>query len=122
VVRGALAALGLAFLAATLDGAGSSAHSSYETARLVPWIIGLAALGLIVAASSETSRRAGIVLGASAGLFWAASDTAIKALSGHLGEGAASVLFSPLAAAIALASFAGLVASAKSLQIGKRSR
>jgi hypothetical protein len=114
----ALAALGLAFLAATLEGAGRSAHSSYEVARLVPWIAGLATLALVVAASSGKSNR-GVVLGASAGLFWAASDTSIKALSGQLGDGAASVLLSPLAAVIALASFAGLVVSAKSLQIGK---
>ncbi len=115
----ALAALGLAFLAATLEGAGRSAHSSYEAARLVPWVAGLATLALVVAATSGTSRRRGVVLGASAGLFWAASDSSIKALSGHLGDGAASVLLSPLAAVIALASFAGLVVSAKSLQIGK---
>jgi multidrug transporter EmrE-like cation transporter len=115
----ALAALGLAFLAATLDGAGRSAHSSYEVARLVPWVAGLATLALVVAATSGTSHRRSIVLGASAGLFWAASDTSIKALSGQLGDGAASVLLSPLAAVIALASFAGLVVSAKSLQIGK---
>ena len=115
----ALAALGLAFLAATLEGGGRSAHSSYEAARLVPWVAGLAALALVVAATSGTSHRRGVVLGASAGLFWAASDSSIKALSGHLGDGAASVLLSPLAAVIALASFAGLVVSAKSLQIGK---
>ena len=115
----ALAALGLAFLAATLEGAGRSAHSSYEVARLVPWVAGLATLALVVAATSGTSHRRGVVLGASAGLFWAASDTSIKALSGQLGDGAASVLLSPLAAVIALASFAGLVVSAKSLQIGK---
>src|SRR4051794_20756 len=115
----ALAALGLAFLAATLEGAGRSAHSSYEAARLVPWVAGLATLALVVAATSGASHRRGVVLGASAGLFWAASDTSIKALSGQLGDGAASVLLSPLAAVIALASFAGLVVSAKSLQIGK---
>jgi multidrug transporter EmrE-like cation transporter len=115
----ALAALGLAFLAATLEGAGRSAHSSYEAARLVPWVAGLATLALVVAATSGTSHRRGVVLGASAGLFWAASDSSIKALSGQLGDGAASVLLSPLAAVIALASFAGLVVSAKSLQIGK---
>src|SRR5437763_3711559 len=34
----ALAALGLAFLAATLEGTGRSAHSHYDVARLVPWI------------------------------------------------------------------------------------
>src|SRR5919108_6235248 len=39
----ALAALGLAFLAATLGGTGDSAHSDYELSRLVPWIGGLAA-------------------------------------------------------------------------------
>jgi hypothetical protein len=115
----ALAALGLAFLAATLEGTGRSAHSSYDVARLVPWIAGLGTLALVVAAISRTSDRSGVVLGASAGLFWAASDTSIKALSGQLGDGAASVLLSPLAAIIALASFVGLVVSARSLQIGK---
>ena len=59
------------------------------------------------------------MLGASAGLFWAASDTSIKALSDHLGDGAGAVLASPLTAVVALASFAGLVVSARSLQIGK---
>src|SRR5262249_15161383 len=40
-------------------------------------------------------------------------------LSGHLGdEGAASILFSPLAGVILLASLAGLLISARSLQIG----
>src|SRR5205809_2849846 len=48
----ALAALGLAFLAATLGGTGRSAHSAYELARLVPWIGGLAASAVVVAVSS----------------------------------------------------------------------
>jgi hypothetical protein len=115
----ALAALGLAFLAATLEGAGRDAHSGYDTARLVPWVAVLSCLALTVAVWSGASRRPGIALGASAGLFWAASDTSIKALSGSLDEGIAAVLLSPLAAVIALASFAGLVVSARSLQIGK---
>ena len=115
----ALAALGLAFLAATLEGEGHSAHSHYDTARLVPWVAVLAMGATLVAALGANGRRAGVVLGASAGLYWAASDTSIKALSGHLGDGVGSVLFSPLAAVIALASFAGLVVSARSLQIGK---
>lgn len=115
----ALAALGLAFLAATLDGAGDSAHSSYDLARLWPWVGALAAGGVAVAIFSRESVHAGVLLGASAGLFWAASDTSIKALSDHLGDGVAAVLVSPLAAVIALASFAGLVVSASSLQIGK---
>jgi multidrug transporter EmrE-like cation transporter len=115
----ALAALGLAFLAATLSGTGDSAHSDYDVARLVPWIAGLSALALVVAARSGDRAHAGVLLGASAGLFWAASDTSIKALSHHLGDGAASVLASPLAAVVAIASFAGLVVSARSLQVGK---
>jgi hypothetical protein len=115
----ALAALGLAFLAATLGGTGDSAHSDYDPARLVPWIGGLAAIALAVAVAGGRGARAGTLLGVSAGLFWAASDTSIKALSDHLGDGAASILLSPLAAFVALASFAGLVVSARSLQIGK---
>jgi hypothetical protein len=115
----ALAALGLAFLAATLDGEGHSAHSHYEAASLVPWIAGLALAATLIAATGANGRRAGVILGASAGLYWAASDTSIKALSGHLGDGAATVLLSPLAGVVALASFAGLVVSARSLQIGK---
>jgi len=114
-----LAALGLAFLAATIGGAGDSAHSSYELARLWPWVGALAAAAVVVAVASRQSVHASILLGASAGLFWAASDTSIKALSDHLGDGVAAVLLSPLAAVIALASAAGLVVSARSLQIGK---
>jgi drug/metabolite transporter (DMT)-like permease len=114
-----MAALGLAFLAATIGGTGDSAHSSYDLARLWPWIATLAAAAVVVAFASRSSVHAGVLLGASAGLFWAASDTSIKALSDHLNDGVAAVLLTPLAAVVALASFAGLVVSARSLQIGK---
>jgi hypothetical protein len=115
----ALAALGLAFLAATLSGTGSEAHSDYDVIRLVPWIAALGALAVLAAAASARSANAGALLGASAGLFWAASDTSIKALSGQLGDGAAAVLADPLVAVVALGSAAGLVVSARSLQLGK---
>jgi hypothetical protein len=115
----ALAALGLAFLAATLDGAGRDAHSDYEAVRLVPYVVGCAAVAVAVAALASRNGHAGVLLGASAGLFWASSDVSIKALSGSLDEGVLAVLIHPLAAVIALASFAGLVVSARSLQIGK---
>ena len=116
-----LAALGLAFLAATLEGGAREAHSSYETARLVPYVACCAAGGLAVAFAATRSRyRAGVLFGASAGLFWAASDVSIKALSDGLGsDSAATILLSPLAAVIALASFAGLVVSARGLQLGR---
>jgi hypothetical protein len=116
----ALAALGLAFLAATLEGAGDAAHSDYETSRLVTYVVVVSGLAVAVSALGLGGPREGALLGAAAGLFWAASDTSIKALSDELGEAsAAAILFSPLAAVIALASAAGLVVSARSLQVGK---
>ena len=116
----ALAALGLAFLAATLEGAGGEAHSDYADGRLVTYLIAVTAAAIGVAFAARDSVHAGVLFGASAGLFWASSDTAIKALSGDLGEAsAAAILLSPLAVVIAAASAAGLVVSARSLQIGK---
>jgi hypothetical protein len=116
----ALAALGLAFLAATLEGAGNAAHSDYETSRLVTYVVVVSGLAVAVSAAGLGGPREGVLLGAAAGLFWAASDTSIKALSNELGEASAvAILLSPLAAVIALASAAGLVVSARSLQVGK---
>jgi drug/metabolite transporter (DMT)-like permease len=115
----ALAAAGLAFLAATLDGDADSAHSSYDTATLTSFIAIVATLGIVVAVTGRAGPRAGVLLGAAAGMLWAASDTSIKALSDHLGsDSAGAILFSPLAAVILLASLIGLLISARSLQIG----
>jgi hypothetical protein len=116
-----LAALGLAFLAATLEGGADEAHSDYEASTLALYVGVVAAMAVGVAAAARVSPlRGGVLFGASAGLFWAASDTSIKGLSGNLGEESAlTILAHPLALVIALASFAGLVVSARSLQIGK---
>lgn len=115
-----LAALGLAFLAATLEGTGDEAHSDYETLRIVVYLVVVACAAIIVAFLARGNVREGVMLGASAGLFWAASDTSIKALSGELGEtGAIAIILSPLAVVIAVGSAAGLVVSARSLQVGK---
>jgi hypothetical protein len=115
-----LAALGLAFLAATLEGAGREAHSDYDSEILGAYVAGVACLAVAAALAGRGTTRAGVAFGASAGLFWAASDTSIKALSDSLGdESAFAILTHPLAAVIALASFAGLVVSARSLQVGK---
>src|SRR5215212_8363754 len=82
-----LAAIGLAFLAATINGAGDEAHSEYEVTRLVPYVAGCALLAVIAAVAASRSRvRPGILYGIAAGLFWAASDTSIKALSGNIGD------------------------------------
>ena len=116
----ALAALGLAFLAATLGDTASEAHSDYEDSRLIPFLVVVTGAALIVSWQAPGRAREGIMFGAAAGLFWASSDTAIKALSDGLGElGWTEIIFTPLAALIALASLAGLVVSARSLQVGK---
>ena len=69
----ALAALGLAFLAATLKGAGDEAHSDYTEARLVTYELIVATAAVAVAAAASRGAREGVMLGASAGLFWAVS-------------------------------------------------
>jgi hypothetical protein len=111
----ALTATGLAVLAATLGGDAGGAHSHYAPGTLAIWIVALSAIGLVLAASS----RRGTVLAVSAGLLWAASDTSIKALSGHLGHLGAGVLIHPLAFVILIASLVGLLVSARSLQLGE---
>jgi hypothetical protein len=115
-----LAALGLAFLAATLEGAGDSKHADYETGHLVVFLVIVSSAAVAVAILARGRLREGVMLGVSAGLFWAASDTSIKALSGELGDSSwTAILFSPLALLILVASIVGLVVSARSLQIGK---
>jgi hypothetical protein len=116
----ALAAAGLAFLAATLEGAGREAHSGYDAPVLALYVAACSAVGVGVAiAANRSAHHAGVLFAASSGLLWAASDVSIKALSGRLGDGAAEVLLHPLAAMIAVCSLAGLLVSARSLQIGK---
>jgi hypothetical protein len=111
----AMMAAGLAFLAATLGGDASSAHSRYDPGTLAIYVGVLGISGLVLAAAGP--RRAA-VLAVSAGLLWAASDTSIKALSSHLSQLGFGVLIHPLAFVILIASLLGLVVSARSLQLG----
>jgi drug/metabolite transporter (DMT)-like permease len=115
----ALTAAGLAFLAATLDGGGDSAHSDYESATLAVYAGIAAALGLGAALVGRNGYRQGIPLALSAGLLWGASDVSIKALSDHLDADGLLVLAHPLAFTIATLSLIGLAVSARSLQVGK---
>jgi hypothetical protein len=110
-----LTAAGLAFLAATLGNEGHGPQSHYGTGTLAVYVGALGAIGLLLAART---RRAS-ALAVSAGLLWAASDTSIKALSGHLGRLGAGVLVHPLALVILVASLLGLLISARSLQLGE---
>ena len=109
-----LTALGLAFLAATVGGDASSAHSTYQPAPMAIFLAVLGAAGL--ALSLRPGRPA--LLAVSAGLLWATSDTAIKALSSHLDHLGIAVLVHPLAFVILFASLIGLLISARSLQLG----
>src|ERR1700677_2077080 len=109
-----LTATGLAFLAATMSGDTSSAHSRYDPGTLAILLVvgGVARLACCVRAK----RRAWLAV--SAGLLWATSDRSIKALSSHLGKLGIAVVIHPLAAVILVASLIGLLISARSLQLG----
>jgi multidrug transporter EmrE-like cation transporter len=111
----ALTAAGLAFLAATLEGTTDAAHGDYEPLYLY-LTVGLSTLAAFVLASRAHS---GPALAVSAGLFWAASDVTIKALTGKTEElGLLGLIIHPFALIIVTLSLIGLLVSARSLQIG----
>jgi len=121
----ALTAAGLAFLAATMEGGARDAHSDYATGTLLVYVgaLALAGTGAAVAAgwgatpAAAARRASGWAL--SAGLLWAASDVSIKAVSSHLdADGLLPTVLHPLSLVILIASLAGLLVSAKSLQLG----
>ena len=114
-----LAALGLAFLAATLEGSGESARSDFDALTLAIFLAAVTGLAIGTAVIGWRTAHAGVALGASAGLFWAVSDTAIKAQTGAFGGNVVEIFVHPLVLVIIVASFIGLTVSAKSLQIGK---
>jgi hypothetical protein len=111
----ALMAVGLAFLAATLHGDTSSAHSRYDPTTLAIFVGTVGVAGLAVAG---LARGRAMALAVAAGLLWAASDTSIKALSSHLHHLGIAVLIHPLAFVVLIASLLGLLVSARSLQLG----
>jgi hypothetical protein len=114
----ALTAVGLALLAATVEGGARSAHSHYTTGTLLAFELVVVGGGALAGAASGHLRRPGLGLAVSAGLLWAGSDVCIKALSGKLGDVGAGVLLDPLALAILVLSLVGLLVSAASLQAG----
>ena len=113
----ACAAVGLAFLAATLEGTATDDHSSYEAATIAIYIGVVLGAGLILTAFAKGRPHAGVLYGAAAGLLWGGSDIAIKGASDGFDQGIA-VLADPLVAVIVIASLIGLLVSAKSLQVG----
>lgn len=114
----ALAAAGLAFLAATVGGSADGAHSGYTPSTLALFVAVTAAVAVMFGVAGRSGPRAGVMLAAASGLFWAVSDTSIKALSGSFGDGIAAVLLNPLAAIVVIGSATGMLLSARSLQLG----
>jgi hypothetical protein len=112
-----LTALGLAVLAGTMSGVGSERHSDYQAGTLAAYIALVGGAGLLAAFSGRRTVFGGPILAVSAGLLWGASDVTIKALSGHLDNGAFGWIH-PLAIVILVASLIGLGVSARSLQVG----
>src|SRR3954469_10591508 len=114
----ALVALGLAFLAATMEGTAGNKHSDYDPATLALYVGSAVAIGVLAAVLSRRTVAGGPALAVSAGLLWGASDVSIKALSDHLDQGAFGWIH-PLALVILVASLVGLAVSARSLQVGE---
>ena len=114
----AMTATGLAILAATLEGGADSAHGDWGAGALAAYVGLGAVIGLALVPLAGRRGREGLLLGVSAGFLWGASDVAIKALSGRLGDLGLGVLIHPLALVILLLSLVGLLVSARSLQIG----
>src|SRR4051794_2116975 len=84
----ALVAVGLAFLAATMEGTAGSKHSDYDPSTLALYVGFAAGIGLAAAGAARRTIAGGPALAMSAGLLWGASDVSIKALSDHLDKGA----------------------------------
>jgi drug/metabolite transporter (DMT)-like permease len=111
----ALTAAGLAFLAATLEGTADSAHGDYGQTAFAVTVIGATVAAFVLARRAHS----GPALAVSAGLFWAASDITIKALTGKAEDlGVIGVIIHPFAYVILVLSLIGLLVSARSLQIG----
>jgi len=114
----ALTALGLAFLAATIEGTADSAHASWTTPTLAFYVGGATLLGTLLLPIAAGRRDEGLVLALATGLLWGASDIAIKALSGRLDDLGIGVMIHPLAFVILILSLFGLLVSGRSLQLG----
>lgn len=115
----ALAAAGLALLAATLEGGAEHAYDAFDGATLWTYVALLtaAAVACCVAVLGDTPR-AGVVLAVSAGLLWGGSDVTIKAVAADLGTDGLWTLLTVEALVITVLSLVGLVVSARSLQLG----
>lgn len=115
----AMAATGLAILAATLDGTADDAHSDAATTTLLIYVgVGIA-LGIVAALiAGGMHHRGGPMLGVCTGCMFGASDVTIKSLTTHLDDGVRATLIQPMVPIVVVLSLVGLVIGARSLQLG----
>ncbi|HEX7226038.1 MAG TPA: DMT family transporter, partial [Candidatus Limnocylindria bacterium] len=114
-----LAAAGLAFLALTGGGESGQESSDYSMAAMIAWESTLVALGttmILLHRRQRSPSRHGVLLGVAAGLLFTVTHVAVKALTGHVGEGVAAI--APYALVAVVAAIVAFFASARSLQIG----
>jgi hypothetical protein len=115
-----LTAIGLLMLGLSLPTI-HGAHSRFSPLHLALFEGAFIGTGLVLMASKQLGiaiRHHGFMLGASAGLMFAAADIAVKAVSGDIGAQGPLGLFSPPLAIAAFCSVAAFYASAKGLQSG----
>lgn len=114
----AMAALGLALLAATVSGTAESAHSAATTSAVLAYVAVTASIGATIAIAARRMPAGGPMLGLATGALWGSSDVTIKAITGRFDGGAVHALLSPLVAVVITLSLVSLVVSARSLQLG----
>ncbi len=117
-----LTAGGLVLLGLTLP-AMHGAHSHFSDVAMISFEAGLFGIGgllLMGPRMGGPTEHHGVMLGASAGVLFGVSDTAIKALTGITGaHGLLGLLLSPWLAVAILASIVAFYASARGLQDGE---
>jgi drug/metabolite transporter (DMT)-like permease len=117
-----LTAGGLVLLGLTLP-AMHGAHSHFSDVAMISFEAGLFGIGgllLMGPRMGGPTEHHGIMLGASAGVLFGVSDTAIKALTGITGaHGLLGLVLSPWLAVAVLASIVAFYASARGLQDGE---
>jgi drug/metabolite transporter (DMT)-like permease len=115
----ALMAAGLSVLAITLPSSG--AHSGYSVAAMIAFESALLGVGtyLVMSPRLRGHQHHGVMLGVAAGILFGVSDTAIKALTGAVGNAGVLGLLSPWLLTCAIASAIAFYASASSLQKGE---
>jgi drug/metabolite transporter (DMT)-like permease len=114
-----LAATGLAFLALTGAGESGAESSDYSLVAMIAWESTLVALGaalIVLHRRRRSGSRRGVLLAVAAGFLFTVTHVAVKAVTGHAGEGAAAI--APYAVIVVAAAIVAFFASARSLQIG----